>query len=697
MSPGRSLALAAALSASVGASPALLAQTHVTVDIGARDATISPDGSRIALSILGKIWTMPIDGGPTTQVTYGPSWDTQPAWSPDGRFLAYASRTGAGSDLIVRTLATGHDRFLHHISATTGHMRFGPVEFGPDGDHVYFVDMIYEHDAHVWRIPSGGGQPEQLTHAQDWHEWSFAVGPAGDRILVESGRYLGTDLYEIDIDDLSAQRLTATPERETSVAWSRDGSRRAHVETYNGVDRIVVTEDGVEPRPVHTSYFDQKQLTFHPDGDWLLVVAGRRLHRVALATGVMTEIPFEARFSVPARPSGDLLITDVRLFDGTGDSVIPSATVLVQGGRVHQVFADQAASGPVVSSDMTVIDGTGRTLLPGLMDNHYHYWTPTAGGSLLASGLTAVRDLASPISDIMDYRDAIRLGLIAGPDIYAAGPVIDGPGGYHPLVDVTVSDPAAAAGLVRALKGQGVDLLKVYFLLEPQVLAAVVAEAEAQELPVTAHVGVRTSWNEAIDAGVDGLEHIRVWRDFLPEHLQPDGRDESLDKNRNPIGRSQKDWTLIDPNGPGITALLDRLADTNTWLDPTLSIQRMRGNERQVFSLAQLEVARQSYDRMAVFVRRAYEAGVPLLAGSDNGGVHNELEAFAKAGIPTAEILRSATVNGARWLGKDEEFGTIEPGKRANLILVDGNPLEDITQLRNVDVVIKDGVVVYQR
>ncbi|MDE2944018.1 MAG: amidohydrolase family protein [Gemmatimonadota bacterium] len=667
---------------------AVEAQSHVTVDIGARDPAFSPDGSTIAVSILGKIWTLPAEGGTARQLTDGASWDTRPAWSPDGRFLAYAARSRQGADILVRNMATGGVRFLHGVPGSVGHM-----QFHPDGSQLFFVDDRSQYEAHVWRIPLAGGEAEQLTHTRSWHEWSFALSPDGNRILLETGRFDGTDLYELDLEEMSLERVTDTLEREMAVAWSADGTRRAHVMTHNGQDRIVVSVQG--ERQDFPSAFDQKQLAFHPSGEWLLVLGGRRMQRLDLASGEFTPIPFEARFAIADDPADDLLITNVRLFDGTGDEAVPAAAVLVRDGRIADVRMGEDAGVPEVGPETAIIDGGGRMLLPGLMDNHYHYWQPLAGADLLAAGVTAIRDPGSAIQDAMDFKDAVRLGVLAGPDVYTAGPLIDGPAGYHPLVDVSIEDPAAAPALVRALKAQGVDLLKAYFLLDPDVLAAVVAEARVQGLPVTGHIGVRTSWRQAIEAGISGFNHIRVWRDFLPLEIQVDGRDMSLDGGRNPVGRMQADWREIDPESPEVMSLLELMAETETGLDPTLYIQEIEDSDRSRFSLEEFHTARQAYERMGEFVRRAVEVGVPLLAGTDNVGLFNELEAYEKAGVPNAAILRAATANGARWLGKEDDFGTVQPGRRAHLILVDGDPLTDIADLRNIELVVKDGVIVF--
>jgi imidazolonepropionase-like amidohydrolase len=661
----------------------------VEVDRGAMDPAVSPDGTRIAASIFGKIWIVPLTGGEAIQVTHGIGWDRRPAWSPDGRFLAYAHQLPSGTNLVIRNLETGGVNLIYHTDAGIGH-----IEFDPKGSGLYFVLERNQYDAHLWRISTDGSAATQITHTENWHEWSFALSPGGDSVFLESGRYGGADLYMLRWEDMSVERLSRTQANEFSVAWSRDGRRRVFIEADNGVDHVMVQEANGEARQVFESSYDQKQIALHPDGNVAVLAAGRRLYRLDLDSGQHTTIRFTAVFHIPLPPAADLAIVNARLFDGSGDAITESATVLVRDGRIAAVGVGDRVAPP---NGFPVIDGEGRTLLPGLIDNHYHYWAAHAGGSLLARGVTSIRDPGVAVSESMNYKEAINLGLLAGPSIYTTGPLIDGEHGYHPMVDVSLRTPAAAPALVRALKAQGVDALKAYFMLQPDVLRAVVEEARAQGLPVTGHIGVRTSWQEAMDAGINGFSHIRVWKDFLSPELQPQGLDQSLDGSRNPTARMQADWRDIDPDSPEVAALIRRMVETGTALDPTLRIQQIDEPSRSRFSLELYAAAEQSYQRMGKFVRNAQQAGVLLLAGTDNINLFDELEAYAEFGVPNVEIIRAATVNGARWLGKDDDFGTIEVGKRAHLLLVNGDPLEDIKQLRNVALVVKDGVVVFRR
>jgi imidazolonepropionase-like amidohydrolase len=686
-----SAAMAAPASAQQSASAlpvvsAAAGRTEV-VDRGVMDPAVSPDGAQVAASILGRIWLIPIAGGDAVPVTSGGGeWDADPAWSPDGRFIAFARSTRTGSVIMELNLATGAERSVMRVEGTPGQ-----IAYHPGGAELFYVLLRGQYDAHLWRAPRNGGEARQLTHTQNWHEWSFALSPKADTVFLESGRYGGADLYLLALDSLRATRLTRTPSRnEFSVAWSGDGRTRLWIVGENGADTVMAQTGDAPPRVLYASPYSQKQLSADPAGRFAVVADARRLHRIDLASGAVSPIPFRAALALPARAPGDLAIVNARVWNGVDNGAMENATVEVRGGRITRVHRGTPDAG------LPVLDAAGKTLMPGLVDNHAHYWFPFQGERLIERGVTSVRDPGAAVSTSMNFKDANRLGVMIGPTIYTAGPLIDGSGGYHPMVDVAIDDPAAAPALVRALKEQGVDLLKLYFLLDSDVARAILAEAERQDLPVTGHIGVRTSLREAAEAGIEGFSHVRVWRDVLPPEMQPQGENETLDSGRNPVARMQADWSMIDPDGPELGELLRLMAARGVALDPTLTVQQIGERDRTRFSLEDHATAAESYRRMSRFVRRAHESGVMLLAGTDGGSLNDEMEAYVAAGVPIVDVLRAATVNGARWLGQEAEFGTIQPGLRADLLLVDGDPLRDIRDARKISAVIKEGRVVVQ-
>ncbi len=661
----------------------------LTVDHGAADPAVSPDGARIAASILGKIWILPSAGGDARQISTGISWDTHPAWSPDGQFLAYSHELPNGTDLVIQNLATGTSSIVYHTS-----QQIGAMQFTPKGDQIFFILQTSQLDAHLWWIPVSGGEPTHITETQDWHEWTFALSPDAKELLLASGRYGGASLYRLELPDRRATRLSNAPWNQSSVAWSRDGKTFYYIESQNATDSIMsMPSSGGSPRRIFSSPYDDKELALAPDGTTAVLCAGRKLYRLNLESGSISPIRFEARFVLPAQSQADMVVTHARLWDGTGSQPADDATIEIRDGKIQSIQQGQQS----IPSGVPVLDAGGKTVLPALMDNHYHFWDAAQGPELLKHGITYIRDPGAPLSLSMSFKEAISMGLFPGPDIYSAGPLIDGLGYYHPMVAVAIDDPAAAATLVRSFKAQGVSLLKVYFMLKPDVLCAVVQEAHKVGLPVTGHIGVLTSWGRAIDCGIDGVNHIRVWADFLPLNEQPQGENESLDADKNLVPRMQADWHEIDPDSERVTALIEKMAKANVGFDPTLSIQTISDPMRKVLSLDQFEAAQQSYQRMSRFVARTQKMGVFLLAGTDDGSLFDEIEAYAKAGLPNTAILEAATANGAKWLKMESDFGTVAPGRRADLIIVDGDPLRDIKDTRKIDIVIKDGRIVFRK
>ncbi len=670
----------------------VIAQRKLTLSKGVEDISISPGGDQIAASIFGKIWLIPLEGGSAKQLTFGFGWDSFPAWSEDGLFLAYSHQSPQGSSLLVYNTQTGNIRDVY--SAQTHFI--GQIQFHSGKKKIFFLGDAGQYTSHLWSVPIQGGTATQHTFGKSRHEWSFALSKSGDEVLLPQGKYGVSDLYMKSIEKDSVVRLTRTELiDERDVAWNQTNDTYVFVERENGVDHISIREANGSSKRISSSPYSKKKISIHPNGKFAVLLDQRQLFRLDLTTGKRSPISFKVEFNLPERAKPELVVRNVNVFDAVGETLQKDMMVEIRGGRISAILKDS----DVDFKGLKVIDGQGKTLIPGLMDNHFHFWhymTFWGNSFILPKGVTSIRDVGAEISQSMNLKEAMAHGILDGPTIYTTGPLIDGEQGYHPMVDVPMTDPNAVEPLVKSLKAQGADALKAYFMLDSAMMKPLADAARKHNLPLTGHIGVKIGWRAAAEAGINGFSHIRIWRDMLPLEDQPNGNDESLESGVYPVQRMQADWSKIDMSDPKIASLLDFLAENNVAMDPTVGIQQVGNNVKENTDFEQYYDAKLSFEKAKQFVKMAYDRGVLILAGTDSGNLHSEMQHYSDAGIPNHAVIKSATINGAKWLGRENEFGTIEVGKRADLVLIDGNPLENMKDIEKVSLVIKEGRIVFK-
>jgi len=688
------------------------AQRTVVIDRGAYTPAVSPDGSTIAVGIAGRIWLLPIGGGAARQLTSGHGWDHHPAWSPDGRRLAYVHDTPVGSEIVLHTFDTGTSRTLYGRPPTTEAgsrswgvvYSFGRMAFHPTDGRLYFVDFrsgIHSVDPTDGRpprdlLPGSGIRPGRPGISE---RSSFAFSPDGRSLVVERDTTgLWSHLHLTPLDSTRFTQLTRVDTaKRTHVQWHPDGSSLVYLELKGGRESLarLSTTTG-EARRIELGAFADRELALHPDGAHAVLVAGRRLFLVRLETGAMSAIPFRAQLRLPARARADLVITNARLFDGTGAKVIEGATVAVRDGRVLTVTSGRYRG----NSTARVIDARGRFLMPGLVESHNHLSPPGifSQARVPQMGITSVFDPGSAAAETMNLRDAIEHGMLEGPRIYTSGPTLGGAEDRaRALTIANLTDPADARMLVRELARMGVDAIKAYAFLKPEVLAAVVRAAHAVGLPVIGDL-IATPWSRALDAGIDGFVHLMDHKWRFVAHEVP--------------AASEGPWAVVAPDSALMNTFFANVAARGAMFDPTViaSSQYSRADSFAV-ALRRAEdghgdgrdttAAHRSAMRartIADMLRTMHRHGVRWVAGTDDNAsaLFEELAIYEAIGIPNATILQTATLNAARWLKRDD-FGTVQPGKRADLILVDGDPLTRIRDLRNVVLVVQRGRVVHER
>ncbi len=391
---------------------------------------------------------------------------------------------------------------------------------------------------------------------------------------------------------------------------------------------------------------------------------------------------------VPVEAQGTFAIVGARLIDGTGAPAVEDASVLVRNGRIAAV-----GSHILIPPGTRIVHAEGQSLLPGLWEMHIHYSGVEFGPALLAAGITTARDCGGELLFLTTLRREIDERHALGPRLLLAG-LIDG-GGALAFGAVDAETPAEGIAAVDAYADQHFNQIKVYTYLQPAVLRAVAAEAHARGLTVTGHVPAAVSTAQGIADGMDQINHLQ----YVTRDLTVDGK--------------------LALDSPQARETLTLLKDRHIVVDPTAGWGEMAGHPRSIdpasfepgilaapFPLAAKFRAmgspavnepkfRARMETALKVIAALHQAGISIVAGSDTGlvgyGLNRELELYVQAGLTPMEAIQSATLVAARAMRLDSDSGTVEPGKRADLLLVDGNPLDDIRNLRHVVNVVAAG------
>jgi imidazolonepropionase-like amidohydrolase len=379
---------------------------------------------------------------------------------------------------------------------------------------------------------------------------------------------------------------------------------------------------------------------------------------------------------------GSLALVGATLVDATGAPALPNATVVVEKGRI--VAAGPSASTTVPASARR-IDVAGKTIIPGLWDSHAHLhqieWIPT----YIAAGVTSVRDMGSEWPLLVAMRSAIRSGKVTGSNLFFAG-LIDGPG-LQGFGEFSASTPEEGRAIVRRYHQLGFEMIKIYMALAPEVMAAICSEAHKLDMRCTGHVPTSMDLHEAIDAGMDQLAHFPVRGDL------------TTDEGKKQIAHFLTKKTIFDPTASWGEIGGKSAAEPMENIQPVLQHLPRPLLQDHVASLGQspsdTATSHARLARMLANIKAAHDAGVLIIAGTDEGipgySVYRELELYVKAGFTPMDALRSATAVPAQAMRVDKDLGTIETGKRADLLVLDANPLENISNVRTVRFVMKDG------
>jgi imidazolonepropionase-like amidohydrolase len=411
------------------------------------------------------------------------------------------------------------------------------------------------------------------------------------------------------------------------------------------------------------------------------------------------------------------------LVDVVSAKEIPGSVIVIQGERIEEVGAEGSLAIPAGAQ---IVDVRSKWIIPGLIDSHAHAQSPeeTPFALYLANGVTTIRNPGGNITVLRMTRERLARGELLGPRLFFSGPLLDGMPPVWPEGSLLVDSPQRARSAVNFLADQGVDFVKIYNNVKEPELKVIVETAKERGLPVAGHIPRSMTMTRAVELGMTRLEHIRVTgREML-------SADEAARIDPLPLGtREPMLWQRFDLQSEKMRALVARLAESKVFLDPTLLISQQtevpnleaerNDPNNQYLSAAAVEeavkgannplfdlppdlqtVAAEAFRKQEQFVGMCNQAGVRIIAGTDGPGIgsqlpgfglHRELELLVASGLSPAEALRAATSTAAQALGKEDQLGTIAPGRLADMVVLDADPLEGVQNLAKIRLVVARG------
>jgi imidazolonepropionase-like amidohydrolase len=387
-----------------------------------------------------------------------------------------------------------------------------------------------------------------------------------------------------------------------------------------------------------------------------------------------------------------ITIDNVTIVDVTNGRLQPRKTIVIEGKRIARIENASEATRAAAT-----LDGTGMFVIPGLWDMHIHahFTNDTARFRstsevmlplFIVNGVTGVRDLGSNLEATLGVRDSVAAHQLIGPRMLVSGPMIDGPTSrYAAAIKVATPDEARAA--VRMLKERGVDLIKTQTLIPRDAFFAMADEATRLGIPFEGHVPREITAMEAVNARLRSFEHMIGVSDTSTALIAELGR--------------RKVWqcpTVI--NSVGTAA--DFMSDPGLpyWLRASVEGWRRTAVTRLEATDSAQRAFQERAGRRLGLIKRLHDAKVPFLAGTDapagydlvpGTSIHRELQLFVRAGLTPLQALQTATLNPAMFFGKTAEWGTVAPGKTADLVVLSRNPLVDIANTRSIVAVVADG------
>ncbi|NKB98304.1 MAG: amidohydrolase family protein [Pseudomonadales bacterium] len=656
--------------------------------LGLAHPVVSNSGGQVYFTALGDIWALETSANKLTQLTDSKYAESGLALRPDGRALAYIGEGGAGLSLQILDLETNETR-----SIDVGALNIANPSWAPDGGQIaMFVDVPGN--------PLGGqiivvdvASGEKFSVLSPMPQQPISWDESGEHIAVTrlntySSRYR-EGMYELIV-----AKVAGGPGSE--VAAIHPAEHRSIVSAVlKTPEEMTYVEGGVLYKlgltdaftPVEKAVQITNEVTdmpsWSPDGSHLVYLAGDLLKLYSEADGSTKDVTPELSYKL-ATPSDRYVVRAGRLYTGEGNTYLSNQDIRIEGSRIVAI----GASDPNVQAD---VDASQYTVTPGLFEMHAHMGDTSErqGRVWLSYGVTTVRDPGSNPYVAKERQEAWDSGRRIGPRTHVTGYLTDGNRVYYSMAEGIVSDDHLTMALNRAAK-LDLDFIKTYVRLPDHLQKKVVDFAHANGMPVSSH--------ELYPAVAHGMDHV--------EHIGGTSR-RGYQPKVSRLGYSYQDVVeLLSVGGMGMTAtaVLPGFAvivqEEPDWFetpqfDHFYGERAKRGYEIMVTRFGNAAAATAKAN--GKILRALTERDALLVTGTDSpfvpygAGLHAELRLYARAGLTPAQILHQATMKSAQAAGVADELGSVSVGKLADLVIVDGDPLNEIRDMDNVVMTIKHG------
>ncbi|MBV9506306.1 MAG: PD40 domain-containing protein [Acidobacteriia bacterium] len=643
---------------------------------------LSPDGKTLVFMAAGILWEQPMSGGQARKIAGEPvSFECDPAFSPDGKKLAFVSDTKGKRELKVFDFATSETQTL--VSVPGASWVLFP-SWSKDGKSIVFqrseeIAAPYR----VMRVEAAGGAPVEV--AQSAGEWTArpSLSADGKSVYFTARKGIVANFYRL------ALRPGAQPEAITNLTRhvhdgmvSPDGkwlAFRRNAEIWIAPMEKRVLGD----RDFHRfSTQGGRSFQFTPDSTAIVYSEGRRVWKQPVGGGAAMPIPVHLTLTRLSSPP--LLVSHVRVLDVASGKFEPESAIFADQGRIRWMGQE---SGHRIPTNTVRLDGGGRWVIPGITDSHVHTaWAnqKITDDSLIAYGVTTVRDTGSRIDWINALKDRADSSNMPIPRYFASGDIFEG---LMPLwgdAFLEIATPEEARAYVKEWKELGADFIKVYPSLPWYLKTIVAEEAHGEGMPVVGHGLSGEEITRSVILGFETLEHHGPTNDDIVKMLAAAGV-----KSDPTIDLFAGVTVALAGNPP---AAVD--AKFRKYVPEQSLADAHPGGTLSQFQLT-------AWKGTLSEIQRMYRGGVKMLDGTDalmtgaffGPTVHYELRFLNQADIPTAEVLRLATLGAAETEGASADLGTLDPGKLADFLLLDGNPLEDINNTMKIWRVVKSGNV----